>query len=223
MAKSVYEFWLSFGNGKEKLRLPVIPGVLNVSNSSKNESVDISKLGEATIIQDPAAKMFNFSSHFPLDVSPLVEYADILLPWDYIKIIERWKSSGKPIRFLVTGTTVNFPVSIEDFSYREGEKDIGDYDYDIILKEFKFVAARKVERGKQKAKTTRPNDKNSSKSYVVKKGDTLIAIARKHYGDSSRWRDIYALNKTEIDKRDKRNFKQPGHWIHIGAKLRLPV
>lgn len=221
MAKSKYEFWLSFGNGAEKLRLPVLPSVLNVSNGSKNESVDISKLGEVTIIQDPAAKMFNFTSFFPREGSPLVEYSGILFPWDYIKMIERWKNSGKPIRFVVTGTPINFAVSIEDFNYREGEKDVGDYDYDIILKEYKFIKVRKTER--EKSKETRPNPNLKSGSYTVKKGDTLIAIARKHYGNSARWRDIWNTNKDAIIKRDKRNLKQPGHWIHIGATLRLPA
>ncbi|QNK87744.1 LysM peptidoglycan-binding domain-containing protein [Sporosarcina sp. resist] len=222
MAKSKYEFWLSFGNGAEKLRLPVLPSVLNVSNSSKNESVDIAKLGEVTIIQDPVAKMFNFSSFFPREESPLIEYTGILFPWDYIKMIERWKNSGKPIRFVVTGTPINYAVSIEDFNYREGEKDVGDYDYDILLKEYKFISVRKIEQGKPKQKATRPNPKPKSKTYTVKKGDTLIAIARKHYGKSGRWRDIWNANKDAIIKRDKRNLKQPGHWIHIGAKLSMP-
>ncbi|WP_153732528.1 LysM peptidoglycan-binding domain-containing protein [Sporosarcina obsidiansis] len=222
MSKSKYEMWLTFGNGKEKLRFPVMPGVLNVSNGSNNENVMISRLGEVTIIQDPVAKIFQFSSFFPREESPLVEYSGILYPWDYIKMIERWKNSRKPARFIITGTPINFAVSIEDFSYREGEKDVGDYDFNLVLKEYKFIEVRKMPRTKTQPKKERPNTKAVPKSHVVKKGDTLIALARKYYNDSKRWEDIWKLNKDAIIKRDKRNLKKPGHYIHIGANLRLP-
>ena len=32
------------------------------------------------------------------------------------------------------------------------------------------------------------------KTYVIQKGDTYISIARRLYGDPSRWRDIQAMN-----------------------------
>ena len=222
MSKSKYEMWLTFGSGKEKLRFPVMPGVLNVSNGSDNESVMISRLGEVTIIQDPTAKTFHFSSFFPREESPLTEYTGILYPWGYIKMIERWKSSGKPARLIVTGTPINFAVSIEDFPYREGEKDVGDYDFELLLKEYQFIERRKMSRTQKKPNKTRPNTQGTPKSHTVKKGETLITIARKHYNDSKRWNDIWMLNKDALIKRDKRNQKQPGRWIHIGFQLRLP-
>lgn len=66
MTKSVYEFWLT--QGKEKLRLPVLPEQLDVSNNLANESVKVSKFGEVTFINEPGAKTISFSSHFPKSI-----------------------------------------------------------------------------------------------------------------------------------------------------------
>ncbi len=223
MSKSVYEFWLSIDNGAEKLRLPVLPATLGVSYPSKNDSIDIAKLGEVTIIQDSTVRTFNLSSYFPVNETPLTEYSRFPEPWECIKTIERWKKSGKPIRFIVTGTPVNYAVSIEDFTYREGESDIGEIDYSLSLKEYRFVTARKVDVSKPVPSQPRPNPQPVPHVYNVKKGDTLIAIARKFYNDSSKWKELWEANKAGLIERDKRNLKQPGHWIHIDYKLVIPA
>ena len=49
------------------------------------------------------------------------------------------------------------------------------------------------------------------KTYVIKKGDTLQAIARRFYDDVSVWRDIADLNHI-------RHPKDP----HVGKRIRLP-
>ncbi|MGE8207685.1 LysM peptidoglycan-binding domain-containing protein [Heyndrickxia sp. NPDC080065] len=224
MSKSIYEFWLSYNNGKEKLRLPVLPESLNISSPSQNESVSIAKLGEATIIQDPAAKIISFSSFFPATMSPLVEYAKIPKPWDCVKKIEKWKASGKPIRLIVTKTPINWDVSIEDFSNDEVGGAVGDINYEISLKEFKFVKVRKINTKKKKATSTRPNNKAKVKTYKVLKGDTLWTVARRSdvYGNSAEWKKLWNANKEMLIKRDKRNIKQPGHWIYPNQVLKVP-
>lgn len=53
------------------------------------------------------------------------------------------------------------------------------------------------------------------KLYVVKKNDTLIGIARKVYGDSSRYMDIWRANRATLPS--------PNSTLHVGRKLRLPA
>ncbi|CAI6224400.1 hypothetical protein NRS6116_01325 [Bacillus subtilis] len=69
---------------------------------------------------------------------------------------------------MITGTKINFTCSIEGFSYSEGQKDIGDRDYEIKLKEYKTAAPRKIKQ-KKKTKKKRPS-KSAPKTYTVKKG-----------------------------------------------------
>ncbi|WP_182070826.1 LysM peptidoglycan-binding domain-containing protein [Bacillus haynesii] len=218
MTKSVYEFWLT--QGKEKLRLPVLPEQLDVSNNLANESVKVSKFGEVTFINEPGAKTISFSSHFPKKYSPLSEYKGFLSPENAILKIEKWMKAKKPVQFLVTGTKINFTCSIENFSHREGEKDIGDRDFDLTLKEYQTASPRKI---KQKKKTKKKRlSKPAPKMYTVKKGDTLWHIAGRFYGNSQEWRKIWNANKQAMIKRSKRNIKQPGHWIFPGQKLKIP-
>ena len=49
--------------------------------------------------------------------------------------------------------------------------------------------------------------------YVVERGDTLVGIARKHYGDSMLWRKVYDANRSTIENPN-------GIWP--GMKLVMP-
>ncbi|MFN0242389.1 MAG: LysM peptidoglycan-binding domain-containing protein [Planctomycetota bacterium] len=63
---------------------------------------------------------------------------------------------------------------------------------------------------KQSDKAT-PPAKKSGRSYVVKSGDSLRAIARRELGDENRWNEIAALNPSVDPKR-----------LLVGKSLRLP-
>jgi nucleoid-associated protein YgaU len=51
-------------------------------------------------------------------------------------------------------------------------------------------------------------------SYTVQSGDTLSAIAQRHYGKASRWREIFDANRDQIEDPD---------LIRPGQVLRLPA
>ncbi|AYA37462.1 LysM peptidoglycan-binding domain-containing protein [Hymenobacter oligotrophus] len=51
-------------------------------------------------------------------------------------------------------------------------------------------------------------------SYTVVSGDSLSKIAKKHYGDASKWHQIYDANKSTIGS-------NPDH-IEVGQVLKLP-
>ena len=96
MTKSVYEFWLS--QGKDKLRLPVLPEAIDIANSVQNDSVKVTGLGEVTFIEEPGAKEISFSS-FPKRYSPIVEYQSIPSPEKAISAIEAWMKAKNPFSF----------------------------------------------------------------------------------------------------------------------------
>ncbi len=224
MSKSVYEMWFLWPNGT-KSRLPVLPEVLTISNESQNESVRIAGLGEVTILQDPMAKVISFSSFLPMHQSPLVEYARPSKPWVFIERFEFFKKSKKAVRIIITGTPVNMAVSIESLNYNEAGGAVGDINYNIVLKEYKTVIPRKIDTKKKtptKGNVARPDTKTKAKTHKVKKGETLWAIAKIEYKNSAEWKKIWNANKDALIKRDKRNIKQPGHWIYPGQILKLP-
>ncbi len=59
-----------------------------------------------------------------------------------------------------------------------------------------------------------PKQKEQPKTYVVKKGDSLWSIAKRIYGDGSKWRKIYEANKKVIGKNP--------NTIFPGQKLVIP-
>jgi nucleoid-associated protein YgaU len=64
--------------------------------------------------------------------------------------------------------------------------------------------------------STSPSEQSSgtgSRTYVVAKGDSLSAIAKREYGDAKEWRRIYDANRDIIKDPD---------LIYPGQTLRLP-
>jgi nucleoid-associated protein YgaU len=58
-----------------------------------------------------------------------------------------------------------------------------------------------------------PQGTTQGTTYVVKEGDSLSKIAKRHYGDAGEWRKIYDANRDQIKDPD---------LIHPGQPLRLP-
>ena len=55
--------------------------------------------------------------------------------------------------------------------------------------------------------------KSGDRTYTVQSGDTLSAIAERHFGRASRWHAIFEANRDQIDDPD---------LIRPGQVLRLP-
>jgi nucleoid-associated protein YgaU len=208
------EFWLTFNNGKEKIRLPVNPESITISSPFNYEDINVNQLGEITIIGERGLKEFSFSSFLPRDYNPTYcEYTNIPKPWDVVKALERWRDSRDPCRLIVTSTPINTLVTIREFSYEPDKAgNPGDIYFSITLKEYRYISFAKVK--SNKSKKTRPSTKSKPKTYVVKKGDCLWKIAKRFYGDGSKWRTIYNANKKVIGKNP--------NLIYPGQKLVIP-
>ena len=63
-------------------------------------------------------------------------------------------------------------------------------------------------------------ESSATRTYVVKRGDTLWGIAERELGDPLRWREIAALNEHRPE--GDAHFGDP-HWIYPGWSLLLPA
>lgn len=216
------QFWLTFNNGAEKLRLPVNPESIKITSLHSFNDIQVSKLGEYTVIGDPGLKIFEFSSHFPKRYSPVYcEYEGFPDPWEIVAILERWRASGWPCRLIVTNTPINHAVTIRSIEYdaeRAGRP--GDIYYDITLKEFKFIQFKRIAVSDtaaqaQPAEKPRPNPNPVPTSYTVKKGDSLSVIAQrlKAKGVNITWQQLYEKNKSTIGKNP--NLIYPGQKLTV--------
>lgn len=236
MAKSIYQFWLN--NGKSKIRLPVNPETLSVDNGLMNERIKVADFGEVAFINKPGNKSFSFSVLLPKDWFPSCEYKGFPKPRDIEKRLNTWANNKDTIQFIVTGNVkINMKVSIESLNFLEGTYGVGDLVMNITLQEYKVPKPRtiKVKKPIQSAKAKakkpvkkvvkpRPKPKQVNKTYTVKSGDTLWAIATRYYGNGLQWKKIWnnPTNKKMMIARDSRNTRMPGHWIFPGQKLIIP-
>lgn len=59
-----------------------------------------------------------------------------------------------------------------------------------------------------------PDAAAAARRYTVKSGDSLSAIAKREYGDATKWRRIYDANRDQISNPD---------LIHPGQDLTIPA
>ena len=199
-----YQMWLTYNAVKEKTQLPVLPTSFQTRNGSKNDSMDITGLGEVVIMQSRPALQFSFSSFFPATRFPGIKVNKITKPLELVERINTWKASKKPVHFIATACGIDLFVTIESFDYSEEGGDPGTYQYSISLKEYREISVRQVKvdipTKKATVKKEKPRVDNTvkPKTYTVKAGDCLWNIAKKFYGDGSQYTKIYNANKGVI-------------------------
>lgn len=200
------EIWLSMDN--QKFRLPVLPADFQLESSNDNEKVKINNIGMINLLGKKELKGITIDTFFPSQNYSFVAYNDFPKPWGCVKLLDGWKNSGKPLRLIITGTSVNMEVGIESFDYgpSDGTKDVY---YSLSLSEYVRIKDTKNNTNEKKATTTRPAPQKTTnkKTYIVKKGDTLWTIAKKQTGDAMNYKkiakdnNIKNLNKISIGQK----------------------
>lgn len=220
MSSSAYQMWLTHNGGKQKMQLPVHPEIIRVKSGTRNKSVDISGLGEITIMQDRPAVVISFSSFFPATMFQGVQTARLTDPDTLANKIRSWKNSTKPAKFLVTGTSLNMYCTIEEFHCEERGGDVGTIHYSITLKEYREVSVRQISVDSSGTATvpketeTRTDNRVTPSTYTVVAGDCLFNIAQRVLKSSGRYMEIYELNKDKISN---------PNLIYPGQVLKLPA
>lgn len=197
------QIWLTYNNGEEKLRLPVPPKEFELQTGMVNTVVNIHELGELNLIGKRKLKSITLTSYFPIRDDGLAQYSGFPSPGECIDMIGRWRESGKPIRLLIVGESlkINEAMAIENFnvSQKHGPQDIY---FTLELKEYRFTGRTEDQNGATSAVAllaaytgnSRPADRTPPSTYVFQEGDNLWSIARRFYGDGSRWSEIRSRN-----------------------------
>lgn len=214
-----YQMWLTHNAETEKIRFPVLPEKIDIIKGLSSTSVNIQDLGEVVIIQDRKAIEISFSSFLPATPFPGVQFRDLTSPYDIKDKLTVWQVSGKPSHFIVPGTTINIYCIIESLDYYEQGGDVGSIHYSLTLKEYQEVTVRQVTIENQKAivedTETRIDNSVQPQIYTVVNGDCLWNIAKKLYGDGSKYTVIYNANKSVIGGNP--------NLIYAGQVLTIPV
>ncbi|WP_331487778.1 LysM peptidoglycan-binding domain-containing protein [Anaerocolumna sp. AGMB13025] len=218
-----------FDTGKSKYRLPTNPEEIEVSSTQAINKFEVLKLGQIAVPTHMELKQYSFECEFPLqwysyvetkktkedsaknnsNEDPIFKSANF-----YIKLFSKWQENLIPVRFIagrvikndnLHDDSINIKVLIEDLSIKERAGEEGDK-----YISFKLLEYRDFDRIKQDDNKTNPKNKGT---YVVQSGDSLWAIAKKYYGNGSKYTKIYNANKDKI--------KNPS-LIYPGQKLVIP-
>ena len=209
------------------LPLPITPGKLDIKTPSKNQTVTLVNEGEVSLLKKSGLKEISFEALLPQTKYPFANYN--LGAYDataFIAALKLLDASKIPFPFIVTRMTpkgkplffTSIMVTLEDYALKEDADNGLDVILDITLKEYKYYGTTTYKEvldanGRKAIETSKARDtssKKTAKTYTVKKGDTLWAIAKKELGDGQKYKDLAKLN----------NISNPNK-IQIGQVIRL--
>ena len=228
MSKSGYDFYLT------KCLLPIAPEKLQVKINNANDTLTLINEGEINILKTPELTDVEFECRIPQEKYPFAVYKSGFKGADYfLDYFESLKTSKKPFQFIVcrkrpTGKRLfdtNIKVSMEDYKITEDAKNGFDILVKIKLKQWRDYGTKTVnisfnmEKPKasvepQREATTSPAPA-AAQTYTVVKGDCLWNIAKKFYGNGSKYTVIYNANRSVIGGNP--NLIYPGQVLTIPA------
>ena len=204
---------------KDIFRFPVLPSAINVQDYAITNDSNITGLGDVTVFGGKGLRTIEISSFFPNPKKKyrFVNYTDYPKQYNCVTKIKKWMDKGEVLRFIVTGTEINFQVRITDFEYSEqdGTRDVY---FTINLKEYRKIKIssttpkKKKTDNKDRTDTKETDNKPKQKTYTVKSGDTLYDIAKKHYGKGSDYKKIIEKNKSKYPSLAKSTTLKKG-WV----------
>lgn len=210
--------------------LPVTPKKIQTKIKNKNKTVTLINDGEINVLKNPGLTDIEFECEIPQVLHPYAVYKSGFKDAGYFfDILEDLKSI--PFQFIVCRRTpadrkllnTNIRVSLEDWKITEDADNGFDFMVKINLKQYRYYGAKtvniQVAESKAKAIVKPKRDTNNSpapksaQSYTVKEKDCLWNIAKKFYGNGSKYTVIYNANKGVIGGNP--NLIRPGQVLTI--------
>lgn len=228
MGKNGYDFYLN------KCLLPIAPSKLTVKINNANKTVTLIDEGQINLLKKAELTDLEFECRIPQEPFPFAVYKSGFKGADYfLDYFEALKTDQKPFQFIVCRTRptgkklfdTNMKVSMEDYKITEDAKEGFDLIVDIKLKQWRDYGTKTVnisfDMEKPKASIEPQRETGASpapseaQTYTVVKGDCLWNIAKKFYGNGSKYSVIYNANRSVIGGNP--NLIYPGQVLTIPA------
>ena len=206
--------------GKE-LVLPVTPAKYTWRHPNRIETVRLDQLGEINL--PGGARMGECTLEdvlLPAQLYPFCVPGARAAPQSYLYDLETWSDKGSKLRWIVSGTSINVSVMIEEIT--QGERDgSNDLYLTISLRQWRRPDAPVLAVSGGGAETPRETGTGaaSAKTYTVVKGDCLWNIAKQFYGSGAEYKRLAAANPSIKNP----NLIYPGQVLTIPPADNLPA
>lgn len=214
----------------DKFVFSLMPETIQAGYAAKCQSFDLISRGTVRVPKGTEVPEISWSGEF--FGASRMEIAGMNTekwkkPIECVKTLRDWMNDKTELTLIISGTWINMEVRIISFK-TELHGGYGDVSYSIAfekVRELKIRNTKESKIGKKKKTKSRTKKKGKEKnngSYTVRKGDTLIHIARKK---NTTWQKIYNKNKAIIEKTARKHGmanSDHGHWIWPGTKLIIP-
>ena len=213
--------------------LPIPPKKLELKISNQNKTYDLMNYSEINVLKNPGLTSIEFEVLLPNVKYPFAMYKNNFQNAKYyLGILENLKVNKSAFQFIVirkfpNGNSIfdtNIKVSIEDYTITDSTDEGFDTKVKIKLKQYREYSTKTVQVTIKQYKppvvtrTVTTNNtaasKPSGQNYTVKSGDCLWNIAKKYYGNGSKYTTIYNANR---DKIKIPNLIYPGQVLWIPA------
>ena len=209
------------------MKVPVNPKEIILAQNQTINVVEVMNGGEIPMPGHSQLQRIQFESFVP-GLQDGNYKPDSVGSSSFIDSLREAKTDNKQIRVIISGLfgdsmrsgNVNQEYLIENFEITA--KHIDDIYYSISLLEYRELKPRmigqaqlsEIEEEEGRSETTPEQAEDSpARNHTVVRGDTLWGIARKYYGDGSKWKQIYEANSEEIED---------PHWIYPGEEFLVP-
>lgn len=202
------------------LSFPVLPEKIQVDAKGDHQTHSVIGVGEVLVLGGSGLQTITFESHFPASEAPYVT-GTVQNPIDCVSFMETAQASKLPLTLQLSGGALEISqtVGVDTFAYWEQGGDVGDIYFSLTLRQWRLHQAKTLtiqdDVGVEESTNTRTEPEvEANVYYTVVKGDCLWNIAKAHYGDASRWTEIYQANVTVIGSNP--------NLIYPGQELLLP-
>lgn len=216
-----------------KTLLPVAPQKLQLKIKNTSKTYTLINEGEINVLKTPGLTEIEFDALLPNVKYPFATYkSGFKGAKTFLEVLKNYKQNKETFQFIVTRTLpngkmlfdTNMKVSLESYTIKEDAKSYGmDVMVTIKLKQYRDYSTKtcNIQFASTKPKVVvqpvRPAEnppKPANQTYTVVKGDCLWNIAKRFYGNGSKYTVIFNANR---DKIKNANLIYPGQVLTIPA------
>lgn len=199
--------------------LPIPPKKVDLKINNKNKTYDLINNQQINVLKNPGLTDIEFEILLPNTKYPFSMYANGFQGAKYyLEILEKLKVNRAPFQLIIIRKfpnnkdiyNTNIKVSIEDYTITDTTDEGFDNKVKLKLRQYREYSTKtvnisikqykppEIQRTVTTNNTATAPSKSSGQNYTVVKGDCLWKIAKKFYGNGSKYTIIYSANKDKI-------------------------